>query len=223
MDNDHIDKLLAELQAESTEKKTEVQPQNPHSTKSVSIPQHLDITSDELLASSKSKPDSLLDNLLEEVKTEAQQPKPKQQNFTPNSSFSASIPQSDPLLNHLLEEVKTEAQQPKPKQQNFIPNPSFTTSIPQSDPLINSVLEEVKADFIALEEAKKIQQQQELEQEKIRQAKLKEKQLKALKKQAQDWLNKLDPLSTEGLWFERFAEGYPSKLEAAIEYLQTNI
>jgi hypothetical protein len=46
--------------------------------------------------------------------------------------------------------------------------------------------------------------------------------LEALKNQAEDWLKKLDPFSAEGLWFERFAEGYSSKLEAAIEYLQTN-
>ncbi|MFM8008859.1 MAG: salt stress protein, Slr1339 family, partial [Dolichospermum sp.] len=26
----------------------------------------------------------------------------------------------------------------------------------------------------------------------------------------------------EGLWFERFAQGYSSKLAAAIDYLQTN-
>ncbi|MGH7998819.1 MAG: salt stress protein, Slr1339 family, partial [Brasilonema sp.] len=46
--------------------------------------------------------------------------------------------------------------------------------------------------------------------------------LEALKKQAKDWLAQLDPLSLEGLWFEKFAEGYPSKLEAAIEYVQNS-
>jgi hypothetical protein len=34
------------------------------------------------------------------------------------------------------------------------------------------------------------------------------------------WLEKLDPLSSEGLWFEKFAEKYSSQLEAALDYLQ---
>ena len=37
---------------------------------------------------------------------------------------------------------------------------------------------------------------------------------------AQAWLAKLDPLSTEGLWFTEFAKNYPSPLLAAMELLQ---
>jgi hypothetical protein len=33
------------------------------------------------------------------------------------------------------------------------------------------------------------------------------------------WLDRLDPNSGEALWFEQFAEGYGSRLEAAIELL----
>ncbi|MBH8561832.1 hypothetical protein I8748_06520, partial [Nostoc sp. CENA67] len=80
----------------------------------------------------------------------------------------------------------------------------------------------VKADFATQDAALELQKQQELEQERIRQQQIKAKQLEALKKQAKEWLEKLDPFSPEGLWFERFSESYPSKLEAAIEYLQNN-
>lgn len=38
--------------------------------------------------------------------------------------------------------------------------------------------------------------------------------------QAQLWLDQLDPDSGEALWFEQFAEGYPSRLEAAIDLLE---
>ncbi|BFM39981.1 hypothetical protein [Synechocystis sp. LKSZ1] len=38
--------------------------------------------------------------------------------------------------------------------------------------------------------------------------------------QAQAWLEKLDPLSSEGLWFTEFAKKYPSPLLAAMELLQ---
>lgn len=34
---------------------------------------------------------------------------------------------------------------------------------------------------------------------------------------AQQWLNKLDPLSGEGIWFAELAKHYPSALDAAID------
>ncbi|MEO1186065.1 MAG: hypothetical protein AAFX46_15925, partial [Cyanobacteria bacterium J06636_27] len=66
-----------------------------------------------------------------------------------------------------------------------------------------------------------IQKQQAIAEERIRQEKIKAKKLEALKGQAQEWLEKLEPLSPEGMWFESFAKSYPSKLEAAIEYLNS--
>jgi hypothetical protein len=50
-----------------------------------------------------------------------------------------------------------------------------------------------------------------------------QKQLKRkqLTRQAEQWLAKLDPLSSEGMWFNQLAESYPSRLEAAISYLST--
>lgn len=110
-----------------------------------------------------------------------------------------------------------ELQQPKPDVvPQFIPSP------PKSQSIIDNILAEVKADVEAQAAAEELQKQQELEQERIRQEKIKAQQLEVLQKQAQEWLEKLDPFSPEGLWFERFAEGYSSKLAAAIEYLQNN-
>lgn len=125
-------------------------------------------------------------------------------------------------IDKLLAELKTEYEAAKPPQ----PQPNTTQPLIQTPPkaasLIDSLLEEVKADFAEQDMAEELKQQQERQQERIRQEKLKAKQREALKNQAKEWLDKLDPFSTEGLWFERFAEGYPSKLEAAIEYLQNN-
>ncbi|MBW4633202.1 MAG: hypothetical protein KME30_15280 [Iphinoe sp. HA4291-MV1] len=125
-------------------------------------------------------------------------------------------------LDKLLAELKAEYEEQKPQQHQLKPNLIKPASKLQSksESLIDIVLAEVKADFEQKDLTEKLQRQQELEQERIRQEQLKAKKLEELKNQAKDWLDKLDPFSSEGFWFERFAEGYPSKLEAAIEYLQ---
>lgn len=126
-------------------------------------------------------------------------------------------------IDKLLAELKTEYKEEQPKQQ---PSKSTTaksfTLLPKSGSLMDNLLAEVQSDFAEIDAAEELKRQQELEQERIRQEQLKAKQLEALKVQAKEWLAKIDPLSPEGLWFERFAESYPSKLEAAIEYLRNN-
>jgi hypothetical protein len=124
-------------------------------------------------------------------------------------------------IDKLLAELQAEYTEPKP-QQPITPAKTFSTSLPKSNSLIDSLLSEVKADFVEKDHAEQLKKNQEIEQEKIRQAQIKAQQLESLKKQANEWLSKLDPFSSEGLWFERFAEAYPSKLEAAVDYLQTN-
>ncbi|MBW4607697.1 MAG: hypothetical protein KME22_10830 [Hassallia sp. WJT32-NPBG1] len=125
-------------------------------------------------------------------------------------------------IDKLLAELKAEytepatPQQPPPQRKTFIQPP------PKSTSLIDNLLAEVKADFVEKDTAQELRRRQELEQEQIKQEQLKAQQLEVLQKKAKDWLDKLDPFSPEGFWFERFAESYPSKLEAAIEYLQTN-
>lgn len=57
--------------------------------------------------------------------------------------------------------------------------------------------------------------------EEIRQQELeKQREEKLITNKAEVWLKKLDPYSDEGFWFEQFALSYPSKLEAAIDYLK---
>ncbi|MEH2083864.1 MAG: hypothetical protein V7K89_29025 [Nostoc sp.] len=127
-------------------------------------------------------------------------------------------------IDKLLAELQTECKEVQLQQQQSksVVAKSFISSSPKSAFFIDKLLAEVKADFAEEDAAVELKRQQEVEQERILQEQLKAKQLEALKVQAKEWLAKVDPLSSEGLWFERFAESYPSKLEAAIEYLRSN-
>ncbi|MEA5572621.1 salt stress protein, Slr1339 family [Calothrix sp. UHCC 0171] len=114
-------------------------------------------------------------------------------------------------IDKLLQELQQEYSENKPKPQS--PNyPKSTQSTPVNSG-VDKMLNDIKADFEEKDLAEKLQQQQLIEAERIRQK-------QALEKTAKLWLEKLEPLSQEGLWFDKFAEGYPSKLAAAIEYLQ---
>ncbi|MDM9380193.1 hypothetical protein QUB80_05695 [Chlorogloeopsis sp. ULAP01] len=127
-------------------------------------------------------------------------------------------------IDKLLAELKAEYQESKHEQQHLKPSPStqYTQSPRKSSSSIDNLLAQVKADFQEREQADELSKQQQLEQEKFQQEQIQAKQLQALREFAQDWLAKLDPFSPEGLWFERFAERYSSKLEAAIDYLKDN-
>ncbi|BCX10544.1 hypothetical protein NIES592_02090 [Fischerella major NIES-592] len=128
-------------------------------------------------------------------------------------------------IDKLLAELQAEYQQKnneQPKQQPSIATPNIHPQSSKSASLIDELLEEVKSDFEELDQAEKLRIQQELEQKRIRQEQIKAQRREALKQHAKDWLAKLDSFSPEGLWFERFAERYSSKLEAAIDYLQAN-
>ena len=136
----------------------------------------------------------------------------------------------DKILSELQAEYQQSASSPPDKIQeanikkvklDSSPSSSLFASSSSKGDVIDNILAEVKQD---IEEKQLLEEQQknlEIEQEKIRQEKIKAKQLEALKVQAKEWLEKLDALSTEGMWFESFAQSYPSKLEAAIEYLNS--
>lgn len=127
-------------------------------------------------------------------------------------------------IDKLLAELQTEYKKVQPRQQQSKSGiaKSFIPASPKSASLMDNLLAEIKADFAEEDAAIELKKQQELEQERIRQKQFKAKQLEILKVQAKQWLAKVDPLSSEGLWFERFSESYSSKLEAAIEYLKNN-
>ncbi|MGD1912314.1 MAG: salt stress protein, Slr1339 family [Rivularia sp. (in: cyanobacteria)] len=141
-----------------------------------------------------------IDKLLSELKTEYQQP--------------ANSPESKIEEVDRLKKAKTEK-----LDSSVLSSSLFASSSPKKD-AIDSILSEIKQDFEEKQLLDEQQKQQEIENERIRQEKLKEIQVEALKNKAKEWLEKLEPLSQEGLWFESFAQNYPSKLEAAIEYLQ---
>jgi len=175
---DSIDKLLAQLKAEY----------EPGTTKPPVI-------------QSEPKTQSIIDNILAEVK--------------------ADVEEED-----AARELNTQAEDKpgKPPQYQLPPDliSQFIPPEPKTQSIIDNILAEVKADVEEQQATEELRRQEELEQERLRQAKIKAQEIAALRKPAQEWLEKLDPFSSEGLWFERFAEGYPSKLEAAIEYLQNN-
>ncbi|MEY2979153.1 MAG: hypothetical protein RLZZ435_3292 [Cyanobacteriota bacterium] len=117
--------------------------------------------------------------------------------------------------------------------QNLPPSPRTSSSNPPSPDLSSStlpVLETLKAEFLA--EQREREAQERAEQERLareREAALakerqrqeqeaKEKQAR-LTKAAEQWLNQLEPLSGEAIWFDEFATHYNSRLEAAIAYL----
>lgn len=134
----------------------------------------------------------------------------------------------DKILSELQAEYKQSANSPVEKTEEAKINKAKLDSSPSSSlftsskgDVIDNILAEVKQDIEEKELLQQQQRQQEIEQERIRQEKIKAQQLEALKVQAKEWLEKLEPLSTEGMWFETFAQSYPSKLEAAIEYLNS--
>ncbi|WP_293095023.1 hypothetical protein [Moorena sp. SIO3I6] len=81
-------------------------------------------------------------------------------------------------------------------------------------------LAEMRTEFEKKDQEEVLKQQQELEAEQKRVQQQKQREREALNQQATEWLKGLTPNSAEGLWFEEFSDSYPSKLEAAIDYLQ---
>jgi hypothetical protein len=63
-------------------------------------------------------------------------------------------------------------------------------------------------------------QQQEHHAQQQRMAALKAKRRAELTQQAREWLKRLNPKTPEGRWFEEFACGYESPMDAAIDYLE---
>ncbi len=155
-----------------------------------------------------------IDKLLAQIKAEYQesdlQKQPKKQQI-PVQPIEQPPPQKESSLDSLLSELKVEPVQIKQQQ---IPK------APKNEASLNSLLSDIKADYEDRDRAEAERRQEQLKAEELRKQHLKQQELEALQRQAIAWLKKLEPLSTEGLWFEKFAENYASKLEAAIVYLQ---
>lgn len=127
-------------------------------------------------------------------------------------------------IEQLLAQVKAQYSEttpsPPPPTQPLPPSPppKVAPLRQQQDPL-DSLLAEVKGQYEVQDAVEQEARQQQLLAEQRQQAQAQQARRAALTRTAQDWLKNLDPLSTEGLWFNQFAEQYSSKLEAAIDYL----
>ena len=71
----------------------------------------------------------------------------------------------------------------------------------------------------AIEERERRERERREQEQRAEAERLAQEKRKVLEKQAQQWLKQLDPMSHDGLWFDRFAENYDSRLDAAIDYL----
>lgn len=168
---DPIERLLAEIKAESEPQHHSPNPEPPPPK-----------------AAAKSQPSTSIDDLLATLNTPPQKP-------TPAAGAAAITPSiSSPAIEQKLP----------------------TTQLSADDPLLQAV----KAKFTAQDQAEAELRQQQQQAEQLRQQQLREQQRLALTAQAQAWLDKLELHSEEGLWFEEFCSCYPSRLDAAIEYLQ---
>jgi hypothetical protein len=163
-------------------------------------------------------------------------------------SRSAEQNWSSPVDESLLEQVKTEFEE-KDQGKQHKKTPLFTEEELQapppipvtyqsrsaaqnwSSPVDEALLGQVKAEFEEKERAKELKRQQQMHEEQLRkEQQIREEQLRvqqreqrkreALTQEAKEWLKKINPRSEEGRWFEEFSYSYPSKLEAAIDYLQ---
>lgn len=119
-------------------------------------------------------------------------------------------------IDRLLSQLKAKNGKPQPAPSSQPP------AAAKSDDAIDLLLEQVKSNYDRQDREQEQTRQEQLKAEQLKQQQLQQQKREELKKTAQAWLEKLDPFSPEGLWFERFAEKYESKLAAAIDYLLEN-
>jgi hypothetical protein len=140
-----------------------------------------------------------IDDLLAQVKAEYQEQEQAQQS------------KQKPLFQE--EEFKS----PPPVSSTYQPQPSQQNWVSAAE---DNLLAQVKAEFEEQARAEELKKQQQLREEQLRKEHRRKREREALTQEATEWLKNLNLRSDEGLWFEEFAYSYPSKLEAAIDYLQ---
>jgi hypothetical protein len=90
------------------------------------------------------------------------------------------------------------------------PTPPVAAPPPAAD---QTLLREVRDQYSAVDRAKQ-------ESQRLAEAAVAQLAQSRRRSQAKLWLDQLDPDSGEALWFEQFAEGYPTRLEAAIALIE---
>lgn len=163
------------------------------------------------------KSDNTVNKLLEEVKFNLNHKKASNQDID-SIKTTRQKKVSDNTINSLIEETKLEISQ------NKISNQANKNNISQNYAQVNQDIESIKTKYDRDQNYQK--QQAELIYDKNKQEIIHQEQQKQLKhkeliRQAEKWLENLDPTSDEGMWFNELAESYPSRLDAALNYLNT--
>lgn len=179
--------------------------------------------SEQMTDKSLKNQDQLIDSFLSELNQQKSQS--KNQNNHPNTDMELDNLRQQfqqPSTHNNVQQKSTNVEESvnniaQKFQQNRHQNQSKSS---QQSTVTAESLTSISQQFQQKQEQHKREQKTE-NLEIIRQQELeKQRQRKQLTHQAEIWLKNLDPYSDEGFWFEQFASSYPSKLEAAIEYLQ---
>jgi len=89
-----------------------------------------------------------------------------------------------------------------------------------SDSSTEAILKALALENQERQQQETMRRQQEAAEKQKAEALKQQRKREALTKKAKQWLDKLDPKSEEGRWFEEFSYAYDSPLEAAITYLE---
>lgn len=217
-----MDDILAQMKAKYGE---EPSPKSPDQTQSP--------------ARSPSEPKSSqsIDDLLGNIQGK---PAPSTQSTPPPSSPK---PQSTGSVDQLLRKVQEsiehappdfqpENRQPEnrppekhqPKNPAILPPPNLvgdSLAPPIARSPTDHLLSDLRTQYSEVDRAEQLRQQQEQEAERRRQEAQEQQKRAAKVKRAEKWLKTLDPRSGDAAWFEAFASNYDSRLEAALDYIDT--
>lgn len=125
---------------------------------------------------------------------------------SPTPSNLGSQKPTDDLLHQLKQEFAEEEKQEAAQRQQQIQEEQMRQ-------------ERQLRDLQFREQQERDRQAQQQREAHLREQQKQERKRQALKQEAEVWLKKLHPNTEEGRWFEEFSYNYPSKLEAAIDYL----
>lgn len=165
-----------------------------------------------------------IDKLLAKVKSEYDPSKPP---ATPESTpkapepkaQAASTPKNAGSIDKLLARIEVEGEISGKAPTGWQGSPSQSRS-PQKSGSFDELLAGVKADFEGRDRLEREERERAERERAEEERRRREQQRQKIAKKAQEWLKQLDPYSDEGFWFGQFAEGYASRLEAAIDYLE---
>ena len=228
----NIDDDIAKLKAKFQQKKAKADAQSPLLTQESFYQQGF-------AQMSNQNGDSSMDDLLEQVRAQFQEQK---SNKSKSQSSSAPSNQASRLeMDDLLEQVRAEFEQPQKPESSSSSSThrnsnssleDFLTQVRgefkdkqqrlefQKNSSDEDLFADVKSNFEVKQSATANKSYEQTIDDVRHEEQQRQRQEKALRTQAQKWLKNLNPHSDEGIWFEEFAYSYPSRLEAAMDYLQ---